>query len=135
MTMSTLRPPTPRRSRRWSAQWSVLSRTVGTAAGSALALALLTCGCVFAALAGPALSLHTRTQALHQTLAQYPSTTKTVQVARQPGPTSPRRCRTLTGAQAGQGLDSGALPAVDRGHRAAAWRRRRSRSRAAPGPR
>ena len=53
---------------------------MGTAAGSALALALLVCGCVFAALAGPALSLHTRTQALHQTLAGYPNTTKTVQV-------------------------------------------------------
>jgi putative ABC transport system permease protein len=57
-----------------------VSRTVGTAAGSALALALLVCCCVFAALAGPALSLHTRTQALHQTLAGYPDTTKTVQV-------------------------------------------------------
>ena len=57
-----------------------LSRTVGTAAGSALALALLVCCCVFAALAGPALSLHTRTQALHQTLAGYPNTTKTIQV-------------------------------------------------------
>jgi putative ABC transport system permease protein len=56
-----------------------LDRTVGTAAGSALALALLVCGCVFAALAGPALSLHTRTQALHQTLAGYPDTTKSVQ--------------------------------------------------------
>ena len=53
---------------------------MGTAGGSALALALLVCGCVFAALAGPALSLHTRTQALHQTLAGYPNTTKTVQV-------------------------------------------------------
>jgi putative ABC transport system permease protein len=53
---------------------------VGTAAGSALALALLVCWCVFAALAGPALSLHTRTQALHQTLAGYPNTTKAVQV-------------------------------------------------------
>ena len=57
-----------------------MSRTVGTAAGSALALALLVCCCVFAALAGPALSLHTRTQALHQTMAGYPDTTKTVQV-------------------------------------------------------
>ena len=57
-----------------------VSRTVGTAAGSALALALLVCCCVFAALAGPALSLHTRTQALHQTMAGYPDTTKTVQV-------------------------------------------------------
>ena len=57
-----------------------LSRTVGAAAGSMLALALLVCGCVFAALAGPALSLHTRTQALHQTLAGLSATTKTVQV-------------------------------------------------------
>jgi putative ABC transport system permease protein len=53
---------------------------VGTAAGSALALALLACACVFAALAGPALSLHTRTQALQQILAGFPGTTKTVQV-------------------------------------------------------
>src|SRR5205823_11657023 len=30
---------------------------------------------------GPALSLHTRTLALHQTLAGYPDTTKTVQVS------------------------------------------------------
>jgi putative ABC transport system permease protein len=59
---------------------SSVRRTVGTASGSALALALLVGCCVFAALAGPALSLHTRTQALHQTLAGYPNTTKTVQV-------------------------------------------------------
>ena len=57
-----------------------VGRRVGTATGSALALALLACGCVFAALAGPALSLHTRTQALDQTLAAFPSTTRTVQV-------------------------------------------------------
>ena len=63
------------------AQWPTLSRTVGTAFGGVLALALLTCGCVFMALAGPALSLHTRTQALHQTLAGLPNTTKTVQVS------------------------------------------------------
>jgi len=56
-------------------------RIVGTAAGSTLALALLVCGCVFAAMAGPALSLHTRTQALHQTLAGLTGTTKTVQVS------------------------------------------------------
>ncbi len=56
------------------------SRTIGAAAGSTLALALLVCGCVFAAMAGPALSLHTRTQALHQTLAGLAGTTKTVQV-------------------------------------------------------
>ena len=54
--------------------------TVGAAAGSTLALALLVCGCVFAALAGPALSQHTRTLALHQTLADLTATTKTVQV-------------------------------------------------------
>jgi len=58
-----------------------LSRAVGAAAGSTLALALLVCGCVFAALAGPALSLHTRSQALHQTLAGLVDTTKTVQVS------------------------------------------------------
>ncbi len=58
-----------------------LSRVVGAAAGSTLALALLVCGCVFAAMAGPALSLHTRSQALHQTLAGLSSTTKTVQVS------------------------------------------------------
>src|SRR5690349_21268402 len=57
-----------------------VGRRVGTTAGSALALALLACGCVFAALAGPALSLHTRTQALQQILAGFPGTTKTVQV-------------------------------------------------------
>ena len=57
-----------------------MSKTVGAAAGSTLALALLVCGCVFAAMAGPALSLHTRTQAFHQTLAGLGSTTKAVQV-------------------------------------------------------
>jgi len=41
---------------------------VGAAAGGALALALLVCGCVFAAMAGPAVSLHLRTEALHQAL-------------------------------------------------------------------
>ena len=54
---------------------------MGAAAGSTLALALLVCGCVFAAMAGPALSLHTRSQALQQTLAGQSSTTKTVQVS------------------------------------------------------
>ena len=57
-----------------------MSKTAGAAAGSTLALALLVCGCVFAAMAGPALSLHTRTQAFHQTLAGLGSTTKAVQV-------------------------------------------------------
>jgi putative ABC transport system permease protein len=41
---------------------------VGAAAGGTLALAALVCGCVFAAMAGPAVSLHLRTQALHQAL-------------------------------------------------------------------
>jgi len=73
MTLTELRPG--------PAQWSAaLSRTVGTAFGSVLALALLTCGCVFTAVVGPALSAHTRTQALHQTLAGLPNTTKIVQV-------------------------------------------------------
>ena len=58
-----------------------LNRTTGDAAGSTLALALLVCGCVFTALAGPALSLHTRTEALHQTLAGLTATTKTVQAS------------------------------------------------------
>ncbi len=57
-----------------------LSRVVGAAAGSTVALALLVCGCVFAAMAGPAVSLHTQSQALHQTLAGLSSTTKVVQV-------------------------------------------------------
>jgi putative ABC transport system permease protein len=46
-----------------------------------LALALLVCGCVFTAMAGPALSLHARSQALHQTLARLPATSKTVQAS------------------------------------------------------
>ena len=54
---------------------------MGAAAGATLALALLVCGCVFTAMAGPALSLHTRSQALRQTLAGLPATTKTVQVS------------------------------------------------------
>ena len=57
-----------------------LGGPVGSAADGTLALALLVCGCVFAALAGPALSLHTRTQALNQTLAALGGA-KTVQVS------------------------------------------------------
>jgi putative ABC transport system permease protein len=60
-----------------------LSRAVGTAAGSTLALALLVCGCVFAAMAGPALSLHAQSQALHQTLAGLASAAAAVQVTAQ----------------------------------------------------
>jgi putative ABC transport system permease protein len=58
-----------------------LNRTVGFAAGGTLALALLVCGCVFAAMAGPAISLHTRSEALHQTLTGLAPTTKAVQVS------------------------------------------------------
>jgi putative ABC transport system permease protein len=58
-----------------------LSRTVGYAAGGTLALGLLVAGCVFAGMAGPALSLHTRTQALHQTMAGLANTTKSLQVS------------------------------------------------------
>jgi putative ABC transport system permease protein len=57
-----------------------LGGPAGSAADGTLALALLVCGCVFAAMAGPALSLHTRTQALNQTLAALDGA-KTVQVS------------------------------------------------------
>jgi putative ABC transport system permease protein len=57
-----------------------LRGATGAAAGSTLALALLVCGCVFAATAGPALSAHTQTQALHRTLAGLSPSTRTVQV-------------------------------------------------------
>jgi putative ABC transport system permease protein len=56
-------------------------RLAGAAAGSTLALALLVSGCVFAAVAGPALSLHTRTEALSQTLSALGSTDKAVEVS------------------------------------------------------
>ena len=39
------------------------------------------CGCVFAAVAGPALNLHTRTQALQQDLAAQGDTTQSVQAS------------------------------------------------------
>jgi len=44
-------------------------RQTARTAGSVAVLALLVGACVFAALAGPAVSLRTRTQALSQTLA------------------------------------------------------------------
>ncbi len=59
---------------------SGLNKAVGAAGGTTLALALLVCGCVFAAMAGPALSLHARSQALHQITARLDPTVKTVQV-------------------------------------------------------
>ena len=85
---------------------AALGRTVGTGAGGTLALALLVCGCVFAALAGPALSLHTRSQALSQTLAGFPNTTKTVQAGGGWGDFT----GSLAGGQQGQNLGSGTLP-------------------------
>ncbi len=59
---------------------SGLNKAVGGAAGTTVALALLVCGCVFAAMAGPALSLHARSQALHQVTAGLAPTVKTVQI-------------------------------------------------------
>jgi hypothetical protein len=47
--------------------------------GGAIALALLVCGMVFAAIAGPAESLHTRTQALRQTIGNLGDTSLAVQ--------------------------------------------------------
>jgi putative ABC transport system permease protein len=58
-----------------------VKRAVGAAVGSTLALALLVAGCVFAAMAGPALSLHARSEALHQTTAKLAPTVKTVQIS------------------------------------------------------
>src|SRR5579863_2738535 len=60
---------------------SVLSRVAGTAIGSTLALALLVGACVFTAMSGPALSLHVRSQAFHQTMAEIAPTVKVVQVS------------------------------------------------------
>ena len=54
-------------------------RGMTQAAGGVFTLALLVCGCAFVALAGPAESLHIRTQALHQTLAGLGSPTKAVE--------------------------------------------------------
>ena len=58
-----------------------LRKAVGDAGPATIALALLVCGCVFAAMAGPALSLHARSQALQQTLAKIAPTVKTVQIS------------------------------------------------------
>ena len=69
------REPVRRQAGRYS-----LKRVVGAAVASTLALALLVAGCVFAAIAGPALSLHARSQALHQTTVKLAPTIKTVQV-------------------------------------------------------
>ena len=57
-----------------------MSRRGSTAVAGTLAFALLVGGCVFTALAGPAFSLHSRTQALRQTLGRLASSGKTVQM-------------------------------------------------------
>ncbi|HZR53465.1 MAG TPA: FtsX-like permease family protein [Streptosporangiaceae bacterium] len=49
--------------------------------GGTIALGVLVCAGVFAAVSGPALSLHLRTQALQQTLNQLGGTVKTVQAS------------------------------------------------------
>jgi putative ABC transport system permease protein len=56
-------------------------RAVGSAGRGTLALGVLVCGCVFAAVAGPALNLHTRTQALQQDMATLGAPTKSVQMS------------------------------------------------------
>ncbi|MGA2829987.1 MAG: hypothetical protein ABSF03_28205 [Streptosporangiaceae bacterium] len=59
-----------------------IARTlVGSAGASMLALALLVCGCVFAALAGPAQSQRAQTEALHKDLAQQGETASAVTVS------------------------------------------------------
>jgi len=57
-----------------------VSRWAGAAVAGTLTFALLVGGCVFTALAGPAFSLHSRTQALRQTLGGLASTGQTVQM-------------------------------------------------------
>ena len=54
---------------------------MGAASGSTLALALLVCGCVFAALAGPAVSLRLRTEALQQALRRLGPLGTAIQVS------------------------------------------------------
>lgn len=72
-----------------------------------IALALLVCGCVLAALAGPAQSLRIRTQALRQTLNQLPSDSKTVQVTAALGNFNAAIQQT-----GGSGVDSGTMSAT-----------------------
>jgi putative ABC transport system permease protein len=56
-----------------------MNRFTGRSLGGMLALFLLVCGCAFAAIAGPAESLHTRTQALNQTLDQLGAPAETIE--------------------------------------------------------
>src|SRR5580658_10761250 len=83
-----------------------LGRVAGSAAGSTLALALLVCGCVFTAMSGPALSLHVRSEAFHQTMASLASTVKTAQVTASWSDFT----TLLAGAPAGAGVTAGGPP-------------------------
>jgi len=91
---------------------TALGRAVGAATGSTLALALLVFGCVFAAMAGPALSLHTRSEALQQTLAGLIPTTRTVQATASLGDFT--GAMVPSGMGAGQNLTSGQLAGITR---------------------
>ena len=51
------------------------------AAGGTIALAMLVCACVFAALAGPAVSLRLRTEALQQALSRLGPLGTAIQVS------------------------------------------------------
>ena len=104
---------------------------MGAAAGTTLALALLACGCVFAALAGPALSLHTRSEALDQELNGLGGTTKAVQVSA--ALTEFMGPLTESGSGAEQNLSLSQLT-DSRGNSAAVSRRSGCRSRRATGP-
>lgn len=77
--------------------------------GPLLALALLVCGCVFAAVAGPAESLHTRTQALHQMLDQLGSPTKAVEATAELG----NFVADLAGANSSTGFSNGPQPITE----------------------
>ena len=106
-----------------------LNRTVGAAAGSMLALALLVCGCVFAALAGPALSQHTRTPGAAPDPGQASAPPPRPSRSARTGAISPSRC-----VQNGVGNSQNLTPAELAGppaRSAAASRRSGSRSRPA----
>ena len=69
---------------------------MGAAAGGTLALAVLVCACVFAAMAGPAISLHLRTEALQQALNRFGPLGTAIEVD--------ASWNTFTGALAGQSI-------------------------------
>ena len=69
---------------------------MGAAAGGTLALAVLVCACVFAAMAGPAISLRLRTEALQQALNRFGPLGTAIEVD--------ASWNTFTGALAGQSI-------------------------------